>query len=82
MVYVNALLYFALHTDALPCPQTDIELLELGHEGNSQKTEVIKIKNFVFWPCLNSCIRLNQLEWGDSEVFKPFSDFILQVSHD
>ena len=60
MVYVNALLYFALHTDALPCPQTDIELLELGHEGNSQKTEIIKLLYFGLVQ-----IYLNQLEQGD-----------------
>ena len=56
MVYIKALLYFAfpMHTDAPPRPQTDIEPLELGHEGNLQKTDIINNKkNFVFWPCSN-----------------------------
>ena len=53
-----------------------------GTRPRGKLTEVIKIKNFVFWPSSNLCISLNQLEQGDKEVFKPFPDFILHVSHD
>ena len=58
----NALFYlaFPVSTYDLPCPQTNVELLELGHEGNLQKTEIIKMNNFVFWPCCS-----NILEWGE-----------------
>ena len=74
----NALFYlaFPVSTYDLPCPQTNVELLELGHEGKSQKTEIIKMKNFVFWSSSNI------LEWGDKEVFKSFPGFILRLSHD